>query len=60
MSMTNKPPRTFVEAPDEKKLRYLKRLQEDKEARRSLHDFIRHREEEEQDATTDKVWRDAN
>lgn len=58
--MTLKPPRTYVEITDEKKLRYLKRLQEDKEARRSLKDFIRHQEEDNQDATTKEVSRYAD
>ena len=49
-----------MEATDEKKLRYLKRLQEDKEARRSLKDFIRHQEEDNQDATTKEVSRYAD
>mgnify|MGYP003443287097 FL=1 len=44
--MTTKPPRTYVEVEDEKKIRYLKRTQEEKEARRSLRDFLRHQQED--------------
>lgn len=48
--MISKPPRTKWEnAPQEEKLRYIKRLQEEKEARRSLRDFLEHSKEEEQD-----------
>lgn len=57
--MTIKPPRTYVEVDDEKKIRYLKRTQEEKEAIRSLQDFLRHKEEDD-DASIEEVWRDAN
>lgn len=48
--MTLKPPRTQFEAePEEQRIRYLKREQEEKEARRSLRDYLRHMKEEEDD-----------
>lgn len=43
----NKPPRTFVEVPVKEKIKYTKRIQEDKEAQKALDDFLRHSEEEE-------------
>lgn len=57
--MTIKPPRTYVEVEDEKKIRYLKRTQEEKEARRSLNDFLRHKQEDD-NASIEEVWRNAD
>ena len=48
--MISKAPRTKWESNDpDEKLRYLKRLQEEREAKRSLRDFLEHSKEEEQD-----------
>jgi hypothetical protein len=58
--MTIKPQRMYIEVEDEKKLRYLKRIQEDREARRSLNDFLRHQKEEEDDAAFDEIQRNVN
>jgi len=46
--MTNKSPRTkFVREKDEERIRYLRRSQEEQEARKSLKDFLRHQQDEE-------------
>ena len=57
--MTINPPRTYVEVEDEKKIRYLKRTQEEKEARRSLRDFLRHQQEDDS-ASIEEVWRNVD
>ncbi len=45
----NKPNRTEWKEPKEERIRLLRREQEEREARRSLKDFLRHREEEDDD-----------
>jgi hypothetical protein len=48
--MTLKPARTTLEREvKEERFRYLKREQEEQEARKSLRDFLRHRREEEEE-----------
>jgi len=44
--MTTKPPRTTFEDTKEESIRHRKREQEEREARRSLRDFLRHQREE--------------
>lgn len=45
--MTNKAPRTkFEKDKEEDKIRFLRRAQQEQEARRSLRDFLRHSKEE--------------
>jgi hypothetical protein len=48
--MISKPPRTKWENSDpDEKLRYIKRIQEEREAKRSLRDFLEHSKEEQED-----------
>jgi hypothetical protein len=48
--MNSKAPRTKWENSDpDEKLRYIKRIQEDRETKRSLRDFLEHIKEDEQD-----------
>jgi len=45
----NKPNRTEWKEHQEEKVRFLKRAQEEQEAKRSLRDFLRHYKEEDED-----------
>lgn len=48
--MTYKPPRLILERVEkEERIRFLKREQQEREARRSLQDFLRHQREDDDD-----------